>query len=794
MEYYKLVFEMSNINQESLVKFVSKSNIDAKKKSKTDHLKEKLKQTREDYESVKRRKNLEEERGDSKWMLPSLSDRIESDDRKEKKKKKNEKKEKKKKHKKKSKKHKHKSSKHSDSSSEEEVSDDEWEEAGGGQTHQEKPSASPPKHPKETPNVVERDDWMLSSSLLDVASKATYSREHGKTKQRKTDEKQKEKEKRATIQASRELNPYWKNGGTGLPSDSETRTQAEVTQNHKVGDGGKSWLQKSYDRAVKQAKEQGVPVEDIISKRYGSMEKFNALLKAAERTTPRSSGSSNQSSSSGGGGGGGGGSWRKSRPQEKQEEDEPKKKPIERESRTHHSPEQQRSRKHVKEYSSSDSDASASSSGEEEEAKEEFEMVALSEKEKNEISAKILRAELMGNDELAEELKGQLESGHRKVLIKSSSGNHRNTSSDDERGGGGGGDHEVILTRTDKHGNLLPVQLQTDTDELNRKRKRKKKIISTHDADGKRTKYFEDDDNMDLKALVQQERMTTSDDQTAQMARLASKHLGKTQGDDYTLDDMFVTASATKGSVRNEDKRTKEKAVKEHKQRELQLASCRFCFENPKIAKHLIIAIGRKTYLALPIHKSLTEGHCLILPLHHVIGQTYMDEDVLQEIKLFKDSLVKMFSKQDQDVVFMETCKNLRHQNHCVIECVPIEKELGDLCPIYFKKALMEAGSEWSQNKKIVNITNKDGVSKAIPKGLPYFSVEFGKDGGYGHVIEDEESFSHYFGKEIMGGMMDLEPVLWRKPPKQSFDLHKRKVLKFSEEWKQYDWTKELRK
>ena len=38
---------------------------------------------------------------------------------------------------------------------------------------------------------------------------------------------------------------------------------------YKVGDGGKSWLQKSYDRAVKQAKEQGVPVEDIISKRYG---------------------------------------------------------------------------------------------------------------------------------------------------------------------------------------------------------------------------------------------------------------------------------------------------------------------------------------------------------------------------------------------------------------------------------------------------------------------------------------------------------------------------------------------
>ena len=40
------------------------------------------------------------------------------------------------------------------------------------------------------------------------------------------------------------------------------------------------------------------------------------------------------------------------------------------------------------------------------------------------------------------------------------------------------------------------------------------------------------------------------------------QHLGKAQGDDYTLDDMFVTASATKGATQNEDKRTKEKAIK----------------------------------------------------------------------------------------------------------------------------------------------------------------------------------------------------------------------------------------
>ena len=39
------------------------------------------------------------------------------------------------------------------------------------------------------------------------------------------------------------------------------------------------------------------------------------------------------------------------------------------------------------------------------------------------------------------------------------------------------------------------------------------------------------------------------------------QHLGHAQGDDYTLDDMFVTASATTGTTIQEDKRIKEKAA-----------------------------------------------------------------------------------------------------------------------------------------------------------------------------------------------------------------------------------------
>ena len=44
-----------------------------------------------------------------------------------------------------------------------------------------------------------------------------------------------------------------------------------------------------------------------------------------------------------------------------------------------------------------------------------------------------------------------------------------------------------------------------------------------------------------------------------------------------------------------------------------------------------------------------------------------------------------MFSERDEDIVFMETSKNLKHFPHMRVECIPMDKEVGDLAPIYFK-------------------------------------------------------------------------------------------------------------
>ena len=44
-----------------------------------------------------------------------------------------------------------------------------------------------------------------------------------------------------------------------------------------------------------------------------------------------------------------------------------------------------------------------------------------------------------------------------------------------------------------------------------------------------------------------------------------------------------------------------------------------------------------------------------------------------------------MFSERDEDVVFMETSMRLKHFPHMSVECIPMDKEVGDLAPIYFK-------------------------------------------------------------------------------------------------------------
>ncbi|KAM6146999.1 CWF19-like protein 2 isoform 2-T3 [Phoenicopterus ruber ruber] len=406
----------------------------------------------------------------------------------------------------------------------------------------------------------------------------------------------------------------------------------------------------------------------------------------------------------------------------------------------------------------------------------------LSEEEMNRLGARIVKAELMGDMELASKLQAELENARKlrdtQGQIPAKSGREASSRQEDE---------QVVLVRTDQSGRAWPVTAPTEPQEPKGGR-RKRQMVPTH-VDKERVRYFHDDDSMNLKDLVKNEKMRTAEDQNSLFMRMASKLMEKTDREYYTLDDMFVSKAAKRARSGEEEEIQRRKAIREHQQLAARMEKCPYCFDSSELSKHLIIAIGTKVYLSLPSNQSLTEGHCLIAPLQHHTAATLLDEDIWEEIQKFRNALVKMFEAKDLDCVFLETNMSMKKRYHMVYECIPLPKEVGDVAPVYFKKAIMESDEEWSMNKKLIDLSSKD-VRKSVPKGLPYFSVDFGLQGGFAHVIEDQHKFPHYFGKEIIGGMLDLEPRLWRKGIRQNFEDQRKKVLQFAQWWKPYDFTK----
>ncbi|XP_043928539.1 CWF19-like protein 2 isoform X2 [Protopterus annectens] len=742
----------------------------------------------------------------------------------------------------------------------------------------------------------QREEWMtLDFMSLKAKSVATLKAE--KQKEKLLEQEQEKAREQAEIE-KRELNPYWKDGGTGLPPDVSVALVKKATA---VEDGGLSWLRKSYQRMKEQAEREERNVEDVVAERYGSMEKFRMRMEEAEKALglqkPRETDFGKQR-------------WRMPRNWESEsckgskkgqyekkddyckagqerKRDKELLQNLDRQSECEYSMERHRnvqtdvdtegknlfenkvsgeskeckdvikeSRKkkdlnrvseeaefydrRQEKYSSlttfkskflkppDDEDSSTKSSisnirhtessrslsscfrrpkddsdGESEQQKvqtakrakeqvsdsysfltEEFaskeeknqkvaeekaqrtqevrspvqrehtegssisrssmpeksapgeELVRiLSDEEMNKLGAKLVKAELMGNEEMAASLKAQLEQARKlkesQAQATSATPARRMSSKDINKRE----EHEVVLIRTDQAGRAWPLTTMEALEPKGGRRKRQ--LIETH-VGKERVRYFQDDDDISLKDMVKREKMGTAEDQNALFTRMASKFMEKTDRDYYTLDDMFISSSAKKERSGKEEEWQRQKAVSEHKHLAARMEKCPYCFDSPELPKHMIVAVGKKVYICLPSFQSLSEGHCLIIPIQHHCAATLVDEDIWDEVQ----------------------------------------------------KAIMESDEEWAMNKKLIDLSLRD-IRRSVPKALPYFSVDFGLQGGFAHVIENEYKFPRYFGKEILGGMMDLEPRRWRKPMRENFEDQRKKVMQFAQWWKPYDCTKE---
>ncbi|XP_063228770.1 CWF19-like protein 2 isoform X2 [Bacillus rossius redtenbacheri] len=669
-------------------------------------------------------------------MLPSLEKRL-----------KEEGKPKQKKHKKKKKKRK----RTTDSSTPEGSSDEgEWVE-----------KATPPE-------AVERDKWM---SMPIAVPTVGVLEARGGSRRRDEEAKRAEREKIMLDrpgQSSRELNPYWRDGGSGLPG-AETPGRGGAGG---VGDRGADWLRRALQRVREQASEQGRTPEAVAAERWGSLERLEAMLAEAEGRDGDSGRSRRGRSERDG---------RAPGARERRDFKRPGEGAPAGRDRVHNSTDRRwkKSDAQPREASqprppsrSSSSDSEAAGAGE---RPPQQDCQPLTDKELNELGARLVKAEILGNESLAAELKQRLERGRAARARPSGAGAEAR-------------EETVLLTRTGAGGLVHPLPPPGAPEPSGGRRKRQR--AGTH-VDGKRVRYFADDDEFTLQEMFEREKLTTVDDQNEMFSKMAAKGAGRT-GSEHDVDDVCEERASLKESEGRAQAREHGRAVAQHRRTERALEGCALCLDGKLMLKHLLVALGSKVFLSLPPYQSLTEGHCLLAPVQHAACATALDEDVWAEMQSFRKALTAMFGKMDQDVVFFETAVRLRQLPHMALHCVPLPRQAGDLAPIYFKKAILECETEWATNKKLVELAGRD-VRRAVPRGLPYFCVDFGLQGGFAHVVEDDCLFPANFAQEIIGGMLDLDHGVWRKQRRENFDAQRKKVVQFAQWWKPFDFTRDGR-
>jgi len=315
-----------------------------------------------------------------------------------------------------------------------------------------------------------------------------------------------------------------------------------------------------------------------------------------------------------------------------------------------------------------------------------------------------------------------------------------------------------------------------------------------------RGKYFEDD-NADLSTLVRREKEGALHNYDRAFAgRIA--HNGKfegREGDEYDggMMEGFGEGVARKNKKQRQGQgmqnvdRDRNRAIAVTSRIQTQMERCTLCFDNPNKARHLIVAIGEKVYLCVPKTGALVKGHCMIVPMAHTKATTDLDEDVWDEIQAFRRALERMYGSQGRRGVYMETVIQLRKNKHTFVEAVPLPNDLADDAPMYFKKAIMEADEEWAQNKKLLDTRTRD-LRSTIPKGFPYFHVGFGEGGGFAHIVEDENKFPWYFGREVLAGMLDLNPNIFLHPKRLSPEEERKQAQDLMKSFEPYDWTQQL--
>ena len=328
---------------------------------------------------------------------------------------------------------------------------------------------------------------------------------------------------------------------------------------------------------------------------------------------------------------------------------------------------------------------------------------------------------------------------------------------------------------------------------------------------GQKVRYYGDDDGASLRDLVAQEkhgeRLAGFYDANlarniARSARFKGNELDADAEYDHDQGLDWHEKHRGRGlSAEDQAQRAKAAQVADF-QRGMKLHSaCAWCLDSPAAVTHLHVARGLHAYLQVPEHGSLAPGHCCIVPMTHGVSGRSCDEGTHEEMRNFKKCVLKMFAARGQQAVFMETFMGAATAGvgataaHSCIHAVPLGPEAAAAAPLYFRKAIDEAESEWSTHaaKRCIPLggTTQKQLRNAIPAHFPYFHVEFGLRDGFVHVIDDTGKWAPTFGRDILVGLLDLPREEWvaHRQRRTGPTEQRARAQAFAREYVPFDWT-----
>lgn len=359
----------------------------------------------------------------------------------------------------------------SKSSESDERSDDEWIE----------------KKPAPVDKPIEREDW-LSGMLIPTFS--------NKEKDVKTvDRTATSYDPKTNV---RELNPFWKDGGDGMPSFQKPKSDSDDDErdrlkfkrrpdtSHRTGGWRKRQDHHNVSSRRSKSRERGTrrrsnSRDNCEKRRSRSKERFRKRSESKDGSRKRSNSRDRSRETV----------TRRPRRSKSQTPEKDKR-------RTRHCSSERSTAKSHSQSEIADSKSETTNDQDNEMAASRVDF--LTDQQMNELGAKILKAEILGNDELATELKEKLEKAREYRNAHKSEVMQKNKAAKQEASNG---EEYVMLTKTNSKGVSKPLSRQGNDSDLwgGRAGRKKSKKVDTHTG-GERVRYFADDDKYDIKQMV----------------------------------------------------------------------------------------------------------------------------------------------------------------------------------------------------------------------------------------------------------------------------------------------------